>query len=289
MELPLSDRFIMLNGKLLDVTKAGLSPQNRAFLFGDGLFESLKVMNGKPLFVSAHYSRLTEGMIALQMGEPEGLTSERLEKEITQLLNHCEITGGGRVRVTLYRNPGGFYLPSGSGFSYVIAVSPSPLNHYELNKEGLVVDLYTAIKKQITVLSHFKTINALHYILASIDASRRNLDDVLLVNENNHIIESSNSNLFIVSNGVLYTPAIADGCVGGTMRMQVINLALENDMKVYECSLTPQNLLAADEIFLTNAIQGIRWISGYRMKRYFHKVSNALLDKLNDKAKALTT
>jgi branched-subunit amino acid aminotransferase/4-amino-4-deoxychorismate lyase len=288
MPVSKTDQFIILNGKMLDVTKAGLNPKNRAFLFGDGLFESIKVVNGKPLFVSVHFSRLVEGMKALQIETKSDFTAERLEREIIELSKHCGLTGGGRVRVTLYRNHGGFYLPTGEGFSYVISIISDAVNAFELNKEGLVVNLYTEVKKQITPLSHFKTINCLNYILASIYARSANLDDALLVNEKDHIIESTSSNLFIVSNGVLYTPAVSDGCVGGTMRMQIINLALENNIKVYECSLTPQNLLAADEMFLTNAIQGIKWVSGYRMKRYFHKMSDVLIAKLNAKAQELT-
>lgn len=279
----------MLNGQLLDVSKSGLSPHNRAFLFGDGLFESIKVVNGQPLFVKVHFSRLSEGMKALKIDPGDQLSAEKLEREIQQLIDHCKIKTGARVRVTLYRNPGGYYLPTGDGFSYVISLQEDSLNKYLLNEEGLVVNLYTEVKKQITPLAYYKTINSLNYILASIYARSVNLDDALLVNESEHIIESTNSNLFIVSNGVLYTPAISDGCVGGTMRMQVINLALENNIKVYECSLTPQNLLAADEMFLTNAIQGIKWVSGYRMKRYFHKMSDRLMEKLNEKVQELTS
>ncbi len=283
-----SENLIIHNGELRDISQSGLSPDNRAFLFGDGLFESIKVVNGKPLFVKVHFSRLSEGMKSLKFTSDELFTAEKLEREIIQLIDHCKVRTGGRVRVTVFRNPGGFYLPTGEGFSYVISLIPDSLNKYMLNEEGLVVDLYTQIKKQITPYSHFKSVNSQNYILASIHGRTMNLDDVLLVNEKDQIIESTNSNLFIVSNGVLYTPAISDGCVGGVMRMQIINLALESDIKVYECALTPQNLLVADEMFLTNAIQGIKWVSSYRMKRYFHKMSDRLMERLNDKAVELT-
>lgn len=289
MSLSKADQYIIHNGELHDVTQSGLNPKNRGFLFGDGLFESIKIINGQPLFVSVHFSRLSEGVKALKINFFEGLTCERLEREILELIKKCEVKGGGRARVTLYRNHGGFYLPTDNGSSYVISIINDEGNAFELNQEGLVVNLYTEVKKQITPLSHFKTINSLNYIMASIYARNAGLDDALLVNENDHIIESTNSNLFIVSNGVLYTPSLADGCVGGTMRMQIINLALENNIKVYEYSLTPQNLLAADEMFLTNAIQGVKWVSGYRMKRYFHKMSKLLIEKLNQKAHEVTS
>lgn len=91
--------------------------------------------------------------------------------------------------------------------------------------------------------------------MAAINAQSRNLDDVLIVNDNGGILESSSCNMFVVSNGVLYTPGLEEGCLAGTMRMQIINLALQNGIKVYECNILPQNLLAADEIFFTNAIR----------------------------------
>jgi branched-chain amino acid aminotransferase len=118
--------------------------------------------------------------------------------------------------------------------------------------------------------------------MAAIHAKEKNLDDVLLVNDKGSILESSNSNLFVVSNGVLYTPGLEDGCLAGTMRMQVINLAVNNGIKVYECNILPQNLLVADEVFLTNAIQGINWVSGYRTKRYFNNVARKFVTYLND-------
>ena len=80
----------------------------------------------------------------------------------------------------------------------------------------------------------------------------------------------------------MYTPGLEEGCLAGTMRMQIINLALKNGIKVYECNLLPQNLLAADEVFLTNAIRGVNWVSGYRTKRYFNNMSRRLVAMLND-------
>jgi branched-chain amino acid aminotransferase len=82
---------------------------------------------------------------------------------------------------------------------------------------------------------------------------------------------------------VLYTPGLEDGCLAGVMRMTVINLALENGIKVYECSILPQNLLAGSELFLTNAIRGIIWVGGYRTKRYTNEMSRRITDLLNQK------
>ena len=119
-------------------------------------------------------------------------------------------------------------------------------------------------------------------MLTAIAAKEKGLDDMLILNDNNQILESSHSNVFMVSNGVLYTPSLSDGCLAGTMRMQVINLALKNGLKVYESSILPSNLLVADEVFLTNAVRGITWVGGYRTKRYFNTVARKIVTFLNE-------
>lgn len=154
---------------------------------------------------------------------------------------------------------------------------------FELNAKGLEVDLYMDMKKPKIKLSNYKTKNGLISIIASITAKEKGLDDYLIANSNEGIIEGTSTNLFVVSNGVLYTPGLEEGCVAGTMRMQIINLAVENGTKVYECNILPQNLLVADEVFLTNAVKGIIWVSGYRTKRYFNNISRNFVDLLNSK------
>ena len=117
--------------------------------------------------------------------------------------------------------------------------------------------------------------------MASIAAKEQGLDDLFLTNEKGNVIESGSCNVFIVSNGVLYTSGLDEGCIAGTMRMQVINLAIKHNIKIYECSILPQNLLSADEIIFTNAIRGINWVAGYRTKRYQNNMSRRLVVLLN--------
>jgi branched-chain amino acid aminotransferase len=161
-------------------------------------------------------------------------------------------------------------------------VYPYESNNYELNSKGLEIDQFTDIKKQKNCLSTYKTKSGLIYVMAAVHAVEKKLDDVLIVNDKGSILESSSCNLFVVSNGVLYTPGLDEGCLAGTMRMQIINLAINNGIKVYECNILPQNLLAADELFFTNAIRGINWVGGYRTKRYFNNMSRKFVALLND-------
>ncbi|WKZ67313.1 MAG: aminotransferase class IV [Flavobacteriales bacterium] len=263
------------NGTLFPADEPVLRLDNRAFHFGDGLFESIRVVGGRACFLDAHWARLTTGAELLRITLPDGFDRQRFGEAIAAVVERSGISSG-RARFTLYRGGGGYYRPEQDAGRYAIELNALPDPHHVLNPTGLQVDIWPEIRKPVNELSRHKTLNCQYYIMAALWARARGLDDCLLQNDRGNIIESSAGNLFIVSNGVLYTPSLTDGCIGGVMRAQVINLALANGVKVYECSLNPQNLLAADELFFTNAIQGIRWVGGYRTKRYAHKLSGML-------------
>ncbi|HLP54418.1 MAG TPA: aminotransferase class IV [Fluviicola sp.] len=274
--------FVNNNGKIISNTGPSIMAGNRGYTYGDGLFESLRILNGKVLNIEQHFNRLVEGAKVMKMRFPSFYTPEFFEGHIAELIKLSKIEEGGRVRLSIDRLGGGTYLPDINEVSYFIEVYPLENNLFGLNAKGLEVDLYQDIKKTKTPLSNFKTKNGIIYVLAAISAREKGLDDMLLINEKGQILESSHSNIFVVSNGVLYTPSLADGCLAGTMRMQVINLALKNGLKVYECPILPSNLLVADEVFLTNAVRGITWIGGYRTKRYFNTTARKIVAFLND-------
>lgn len=275
--------YVNNNGELLENTGPTIKAGNRAFLYGDGVFESIRIISGKPVNMENHFNRMIEGAMKLKMRIPNFYTIDFFEEKILELLERSEIGQGGKCRISLDRAMGGTFKPESNECEYFIEVYPVADNYFILNQKGLEIDIYLNMRKQINSLSNYKTKNGLLYILASIAATEKKLDDFLITNDNGCIIEATSSNLFVVSNGILYTPGLEEGCLAGTMRMQVINLALQNGMKVYECNLMPQNLLAADEIFLTNAIKGIVWVSGYRTKRYLNKTSRNMIELLNQK------
>lgn len=275
--------FVNRNGEVVPTEDGLIKAGNRGHLYGDGLFETIRIINGKPINLENHLKRMNEGAAHLKMRLPSFYTFEFFEEKISELTSKSGITGGGRCRVHIDRIAGGTYTPESNEVEYFIEVYSLDDNRFQLNQRGLEVDIYMKLKKQKTFLSNFKTKNGLIYVLASIDAKDKNLDDYLITNESGGILESTCCNLFVVSNGVLYTPGLEEGCLAGTMRMQVINLALENNIKVYECNILPQNLLVADELFLTNAINGIKWVQGYRTKRYQNKVSQRFIELLNQK------
>lgn len=274
--------FVNNNGKVLSASGHVITAGNRGYTYGDGIFESMRIMNGKVLNLENHYHRLTEGARILKMRLPAFYSAQFFQKQIDELIQLSKIEAGGRIRLSIDRLGGGTYLPDSNEVSYFIEVYPLEQNIFGLNAKGMEVDLYQDIKKSKNILSNYKTKNGLLYVLAAISAKEKGLDDMLIVNDNGQILESSHSNVFMVSNGVLYTPSLSDGCLAGTMRMQVINLALKNGLKVYESSILPSNLLVADEVFLTNAVRGITWVGGYRTKRYFNTIARKIVTFLNE-------
>lgn len=274
--------YINNNGTILTNDAPTIQAGNRGHLYGDGVFESIRIMNGFPLNLENHIQRLLEGAKAIKMRPTSYFTTQFFQDKIIELCKLSEIAEGGRCRISLDRVTGGAYKPDSNEASYFIEVYPYETNNFELNSKGLEIDQYTDIKKQKNFLSNYKTKSGLIYVMAAINATERKLDDVLIANDQGGILESSSCNLFVVSNGVLYTPGLEEGCLAGTMRMQIINLALSNGIKVYECNILPQNLLAADEVFFTNAIRGVNWVSGYRTKRYFNNMSRKFVALLND-------
>ncbi|MBI2257420.1 MAG: aminotransferase class IV [Flavobacteriia bacterium] len=274
--------FVNNNGFIVPNEGATIQTGNRSYLYGDGLFESIRIINGKAINLNNHYQRLMKGAKALKMSIPAHFTVDFFDYKIKELIHKSEIKKGGKCKISIDRANGGTFFPETNEVSYFIEVYPYEANLFELNSRGLEIDLYSDLKKQINFLSNFKTKNGLHYVMTAIASKERKLDDLLIFNDQGGLIESSNSNFFIVSNGVLYTPGLEEGCLAGTMRMQIINIAVKNNIKVYECKILPQNLLAADEIFLTNAIRGIQWVGGYRSKRYFNTFSRKFQSFLND-------
>lgn len=283
-------RHILINGELTPISPdgpSGIPVGNRGFLFADGIFETIRIAQGKPLFLDDHYQRLREGLKAHRIHAPLGFTPASIAADITTLLQAEDLNGGARVRMTMSRSGDGFYTPQENGLDVVMTAMPLDTVEYVLNDKGLSTDIYPEMKCTPNHLSRFKNLASNIYVQSGLWANENGLESALIQNDRMGIIESTSSNLFLVSNGVLYTPGLDSGATAGIMRTQVINLALSSGMKVYECNLTPQNLLVADEVFLTNVVQGLQWVGSYRTKRYFNAATSELVRSLNQLVKPM--
>jgi branched-chain amino acid aminotransferase len=273
--------MINFNGVLQD-SELQLTVSNRSFLYGDGVFETLKVINNRILFFEDHYFRLMASMRIIRMQIPMTFTLEYLEEEILKLVAINGIQGSARVRFTVFRNAGGFYLPTDNSVTYVIQATTLEQSKYQFAKDQFEVDLYKDFVVPKQLLSTLKTANKITHITASIFAKENLLDSSLLINEDKNVIEASNGNLFMLMGNQLITPPISEGCLNGIMRKQVIALAKEMDsIEVVEKAISPFDLQKADELFITNVIIGIQPITKYRKKEFGFMMSIQLLGKLN--------
>ena len=255
---------------------------NRAFLYGDGVFETVKIVDNKILFLEDHYFRLMSGMRIVRMQIPMNFTMEFLEEQILAVAkaNGCE--NSGRARITVYRNSGGFYLPSDNKVSYLINATPLEHATYVFQKSDYEVDLYKDFYVTKQLLSSVKTTNKLINITGSIFADENGLQNCLLLNDSKNVIEALQGNIFMLTGNKLVTPPVNDGCLNGVMRKQVLTLAKKSEnIEVEEVSISPFDLQKADEIFITNVIMGIQPVTKYRKKEFGTSFSESLLLKLN--------
>jgi branched-chain amino acid aminotransferase len=246
------------------------------------LFETIRITNNKIQFLKDHVQRLHKAMSVFKMQINSTISEQYFENAINELAQKNGITSDGRVRLTVYRNEGGLYAPNDNNVSFLIEAKTIEEKGYVLNTKGYTVDLFTEYNKPKNVLSTIKSANSLIYVLAGLYKKSKDLDDCLLLNDKGNIIESISSNIFAVKNGVLYTAPVSDGCVEGVMRKKIMEVAAKNKIAVQEVSILQNILLSSDELFLTNAISGIRWVVAYKQKRYFNNTSKNLIEKLNE-------
>ena len=269
--------YVYHNGNFEQFDNVSLPLNNRNFLYGDGIFESIRCMNGKPIFMQHHVERLQKGMKVLKLQSQWAVDEQTLSQKITalnQLNNHNQ---GVRIRMVIGRNAGNTYKPDELSSSLFITSSPTPDNYYPALSEGLNVGLFEDIKKSVNVFSDFKTCNSLLYVMASVYFSENKLDDCLLLNTSNHICEGSSSNLFWIKNKQLFTPPLADGCINGVLRT-IIATQYNAEEKI----CTTNELQNADELFLTNMGTGIRWIKTFNGKTYSNSRTQELFNELNN-------
>ncbi|NQY66817.1 MAG: aminotransferase class IV [Flavobacteriales bacterium] len=259
-----------------------ITVNNRAFNYGDGLFETMRFMNGQVQFIDRHFMRLSIGMEMLGMKVPSHFTADYISREIKRLVNDRDLRGSARIKMVVFRKEGGFYLPDTNDFSFLITCDEIP-NGYTLNAGGVKLGVFDEVLLQESPYANIKHLNRLPNILAGNYCKEVGFDDCLMLNGKRDIVESMGSNIFLVKKGNLTTPKLEDGCLAGVMRSVIIDIAGNAGMSVSEESLTPESVEEADEVFLTNAISGVKWVGAYKRRRYLNTKSKILIMFLNKK------
>jgi branched-chain amino acid aminotransferase len=260
--------WLNLNGTFIEEKTPAIRVDNRSFRYGDGLFETMKVILGSIRLRDLHFTRLFHGMETLQIILQGFITDDIFEEEIKKTIRKNQIAGAARVRLTVYRGDGGLYDFNTTSAGYVIQAWPISSSSLDMNVSGVKLGVYEGGKKSMDGLANIKSNNYLLYAMGAVHAKRYNLTDCLILNTDNRICDSTISNVFWVKDGTIFTPPLSEGCVAGVMRAHLIDTLPTQGFTVNEKTAEPDDLVNADEIFLTNAISGLRWVSDFKGKKY---------------------
>jgi branched-chain amino acid aminotransferase len=276
-------KYLCLNGEFRLAADPVLLAANRGFRFGDALFEDIHASSTEPQLLEKHYNRLITSMDILGMAVPSRLTVPSLSRLISQLLNRNKMFGGASIRLTVYREKGEPLLPAHQLASFMLESEALDTANYRLNEKGYFIDVCQDYRRPAGILSGIKSTGYLSNVMTALFCERNGLDDAIMINESGRITGSTRSNVFLVKESSLFTPVSGQGCLPGVMREVIIKLAVDSGLQVNDhSSLTPAVLDDADEIFFTNAIEGIRWTGAYRQRRFYKNTAQSLIRKLND-------
>jgi branched-chain amino acid aminotransferase len=257
-----------------------LTAGNRAFRYGDGLFETLLVRNGQIRLANLHFERLFAGIGLLRFTIPGTFTPQRLRTSILRLCEQNGFSALARVRLTIYRGDGGLYDPESLNPHYLIESWPLTITDIGPNANGLHVDIYPDGFKSCDPLANLKSNNFLLYVLAALYARENQLDDCLVQNDHGGLADSTIANLFYIKDRIVYTPPLSEGGIAGVMRRHLLTTLPEAGFTVLEQPTRAVDLLDADEVFLTNAIRGIRWVGIFRTSQYTGILTRTIYNQL---------
>lgn len=274
--------MINFNGTLV-TQDSNILVQNRGFLYGDAVFETVKIVNSKVLYLEDHYFRLMASMRVVRMEIPMNFTMEYMEEQLLTLTDKLSVSNSARARITVYRNDGGYYLPMDNTVSFLVHATAIEAVLYSFEEKEYEVDLFKDFYITKQLLSSIKTTNRILNVAASIFASENDLDNCLLLNDSKNVVEAIQGNLFMLIGNKLITPPVSEGCLNGVMRKQILKLAKTiAGIEVVEEVISPFELQKADELFITNVIKGIQPITKYRKKTFDVNMSREIVAKLNE-------
>ena len=237
---------VFYNGTFTNKDNASISSDSRSFNYGDGFFETVKIVNERLFNFSSHMERIKLALTILKLDN--NYTKKFLQEIIYELITVNKMVNG-TIKIHFSRSGSGRYLPESNSSDIFIRVINGEL--YKKNNK-ISLCFYEEECKSRGSLSNIKSVNSLVSVLASVYANKNGFDNAILFNFLGNIIESANANIFIVKDKKIYTPPISEGCIDGTMRRWVLN-----NFDVSEKVILKNEILQSDEIFITNATSGV--------------------------------
>lgn len=272
--------MINFNGIITD--QSDQIKDNRAFLYGDSVFETLRIIDNKIVFWEDHYFRLMSSMRIIRLNIPDDYTPDYLEENILKLHRLVSKNGHSKVRINVYRFSKGKYMPIENNVSFIISCDPIINSKYLINSGDYVVDLFKDYYLDNQLISSIKTNNKIINVVASIYAKENGFNNCILLNNDKMVTEFINSNIFIIKNDEIFTPRLNSGCLNGVLRKNLLNILKKHSFTTYEQDISTFDLTQSDEIFGTNVVQGLFSISKYRKKEFLNNQSKKILKLLND-------
>lgn len=265
--------MVNVNGTFVEKETFQLSRHNRGFAYGDSLFESIGIKNGKPRFVEDHYFRLMASMRMIRMEIPMYLTLDYFEAQIVDLITAVNSEKIFKAKFTVYRKEGGLYTPDTNAIDFFVEVFEGEVQ----TKETFEIDLFKDHYVISGLLSTLKSSNRLINVVSGIYAKENELDGCVLINEQKNIVELTNANIFLIKGTHIRTPKLLDGCIKGIARKKIIEfLEKSTDFTIEETTISPFDLQKADEVFVSNAVTGIQCVTKYRKKNFETSIGNSL-------------
>ena len=272
-------KLLSYNGRFYQTNDLLISANNRSFCYGDGFFETMKIIDGKIVLRDYHFERLFSSLELLQFDKPDYFTPQYLEEQITELVLKNKHSKLARIRLMIFRGDGELYGTQNNFPNYIIQTWERKETYNQLNKDGFVIDIFKDARKACDNYSHVKSNNYLPYIMASLWAQKNKLNDAIVLNAYDRIADTTIANIFILKDGIIKTPLLTEGCVSGVMRRHLLKCMRDEGMPVEETSLTVEDVAQAREVFLTNAAYGIRWVKRCAKSEYGNEFAEILYKK----------
>jgi len=266
----MAEHFFIYNNKFYPANTAVISSGNRSLRYGDGLFETMKMVKDHIINREFHFERMFNGLAVLQFEVPKNLDANFIEKKINELVIKNSHRNSARIRLMFFRGNGGIFDPENCNPNYIIE-SWAIGEEMQLNENGLIVDVFQGAKKSCDSFSNLKSNNYLPYVMAGLFAKKNKFNDCIVLNSFDRICDSAIANIFIIKEDNIYTPSLAEGCVAGVMRRWMLEKFDLEKYQVFEKNLSIDDLHNADEFFLTNSIYFLRWVKEFQGKNYGNK------------------
>ena len=222
---------------------------NRSFLYGDGFFDTLLLVDGICQNYDLHYTRNIKSAKLLEIEWKSEWTIDFFKEILTNIFKQYN-KNLLKVRFTFFRSSNGGYCPESNNMDFTIKTEIFVDSYPKIYNTGI----FRKATKQINFFSGIKSTSSLLYVMAALEMKKQNWDEIIILNENGRVCESLNSNIYLKKNNIFYTPPLSEGCVDGTFRMQMLRGNF--DFKTFEKPIE-LNELYEGRIYFSNAVKGL--------------------------------